>query len=415
MMLSLSTKFQTLGCRYARPIMSAVSARLASTLAAVDNITAAMNGQQPKPQHIVVALGGNALLRRGQQMTQENQMLNIQTGIASRNNKITLVHGNGPQVGLLLLESAEYQSKTGLKSMSLDVLDAETEGMIGYMIEQELQKYIPDGRGMVTILSQIVVDPNDPSMLNPTKFVGPIYTKEEAETLGLPVKKDGDHYRRVVPSPLPIKLVDHQMEAVRTLTESNCLVICAGGGGIPVVEEEDDADDDGRQQQQRQRQYKGVEAVIDKDRAATMMGIALQADGLLILTDVPNVSIDFNTPNEKHIRKVSPSTLQGLMKHFPPGSMGPKIESAIEFVTKTGGWAAIGSLSEAESILQGASGTTVVMAEGNSGADGVDHIEFYDEDDDDNNNADDAELSVATNRRNAWEHEHGLGHASFFR
>mmetsp|Transcript_61125 Transcript_61125/g.149640 ORF Transcript_61125/g.149640 Transcript_61125/m.149640 type:complete len:396 (+) Transcript_61125:304-1491(+) len=383
MLSVVSSKVQALGPRFVRPFFSAVSARFGSSLAGLVGI---QQQQQPTPcprQHIVVALGGNALLRRGQKMTQQNQQENIATGIGSlgnivRGNKVTLVHGNGPQVGLLLLEGAEYQSTTGLQAMSLDVLDAETEGMIGYMIEQELQKYLPPNRGMVTVLSQIVVDPNDPSMLNPTKFVGPIYkTQAEVEALGSPFKKDGDHYRRVVPSPVPIKLVDHQMEAVQRLTDSNCLVICAGGGGIPVVvDKRRDGGDGGASS--APEYYKGVEAVIDKDRAATMMGISLEADGLLILTDVPCVSLDYNTPQERRIKTASPSALVGLMDHFPAGSMGPKIEAATEFVNKTGGWAAIGSLKDAESILQGTSGTTISSKVLWNPEEDI-HLEFYDD------------------------------------
>ena len=394
MLSVVSSKVQAFSPRFVRPFFSAVSARFGSSLA---GLGIQKQQQQQHQQHIVVALGGNALLRRGQKMTQENQQENIVTGIASlgnivRDNKITLVHGNGPQVGLLLLEGAEYQSKTGLQAMSLDVLDAETEGMIGYMLEQELQKYLPPDRGMVTVLSQIVVDPNDPSMLNPTKFVGPIYkTQGEVEELGLPFKRDGDHYRRVVPSPVPIKLVDHQMEAVQRLTDSNCVVICAGGGGIPVVVDKshpkigDDGDGSGTREY-----YKGVEAVIDKDRAATMMGVALEADGLLILTDVPCVSLDYNTPQERRIKTASPSALVGLMDHFPTGSMGPKVEAAMEFVNKTGGWAAIGSLKDAESILQGTSGTMISSKLLWNPEEDI-HLEFYSDDDDDDNSNHDEE------------------------
>lgn len=304
-------------------------------------------------QHLVIALGGNAMLKRGEEMTVANQRKNIKDGVASlapvvNANKVTLVHGNGPQVGLLMLEGDSYEKQTGLEQMSLDVLDAETEGMLGYLIEQELQSYIAKDRGMVTVLSQIVCDPNDPSMLNPTKFVGPVYTKEEAEKLSVPIRPDGEHFRRVVPSPMPVKLVDSQMKAVKKLVDSDCIVICAGGGGIPVVEDEQDGT------------YKGIEAVIDKDRAATMMGCALNADGLLILTDVPGIATDFGKPDQRYIKSVAPSTLRALAGHFPAGSMGPKVEAAIDFVTrKPGGWAAVGSLKEAEQIVRGEAGTTI--------------------------------------------------------
>jgi carbamate kinase len=318
-------------------------------------------------QHIIVALGGNALLRRGEAMTMENQRANVKAGAMSlksilENHSVTIVHGNGPQSGLLLLESANYEKQTGLTQMGLDVIDAETEGMIGYILEQELSRFIPKERGMATILSQVLVDPNDPAFANPTKFVGPIYTKEEANKLGLPVKADGDHYRRVVPSPRPLKLLDHEMRALQILTDAGCCVIAAGGGGIPVVIEKENTE------------VRGVEAVIDKDRAATMLGKALNADGLLILTDVVGVATDYKTDSQKWIRAASPGTLHALIDEFPDGSMGPKCESAIEFASQPGKWAAIGSLQEADKVLAGMAGTRIFNQQ-----DGQDFIEFYDD------------------------------------
>lgn len=372
---------------------------------------------------IVIALGGNALLKRGEPMTMDNQRRNVAEGMKvlapiilqtptlqpSNNDRqqqqhplpTVIVHGNGPQVGLLMLESAAYEKSTGLPQLSLDVLDAETEGMIGYLIEQELQgqlydinnsnnnnpndKTIPQQlttRGMVTVLSQIVCDPSDPAFENPTKFVGPVYTKEEADRLGLPVKPDGNkgHYRRVVPSPRPMKMIESQLTAVQTLIANHCIVICAGGGGIPVVE--DSTNQPGR--------YIGIEAVIDKDRAAAMVGDQLGAQGLLILTDVSAVSINFGTSNERRIKRVSPIALKTLMDdgHFPAGSMGPKIESAIDFVSydskrtttlvkaadKSRRWAAIGALKEADQIMAGTAGTIIVESDENE--DKV-MIEFY--------------------------------------
>ena len=177
--------------------------------------------------------------------------------------------------------------------------------------------------------------------------IGPIYTKEESEQLGYTVKQDGEHFRRVVPSPLPMKMVDHQFLAIQRLTDSNCVVICAGGGGIPVVRDPNTG------------KYKGIEAVIDKDRAAAMVGSALNAQGLLILTDVTAVAKDFGKPSQQWIKSASPSALKKLTGHFPAGSMGPKVESAIDFVEKSGGWAAIGSLNEAEEIMAGEAGTVV--------------------------------------------------------
>jgi carbamate kinase len=323
-------------------------------------------------QHVVVALGGNALLKRKQDMTIENQRHNIREGIQSlhdllQKNAVTMVHGNGPQVGLLVLEGAAYEKEAGLQQMQLDVLDAETEGMIGYLLEQEIQPLLAPDRGLATVLSQILVDINDPAFDNPTKFIGPMLTQQEAERLTVPYKKDGDLYRRVVPSPLPVKMLDNQLKAVKVLTEHGCVVICAGGGGIPCV------------QDAATGRIRGIEAVIDKDRAACMMGLDLQAHGLLILTDVSAVALDFASPHPQWIRAVSPGMLRKLLtskKHFPAGSMGPKVESVIDFVEKSNGrgWAAIGSLREADKIMAGEAGT-LIQDRG-----GVDFIEFYDSD-----------------------------------
>lgn len=317
-----------------------------------------------KKEHIIVALGGNALLKRGQDMTMENQRQNIATGMKSlkdviQQNTVTLVHGNGPQVGLLVLESAAYEQQTGLRPMALDVLDAETEGMIGYLIEQELSSYLSPDQGMATVLSQILVDPKDPAFQYPTKFIGPIYDEEQATKLGLPVRPDGDYWRRVVPSPLPVAMVPRELKAVKLLVENDCLVICAGGGGIPVTQNE------------ITKKMTGVEAVIDKDRAACMMGITLHAKGLLILTDVAGVATAFNTGQERWIKSISPGLLGNLKEQFADGSMGPKVESAIEFVQKTGGWAAIGSLNEADQIVAGTAGTRI------EDRDGKEYIEYH--------------------------------------
>jgi carbamate kinase len=319
-------------------------------------------------QHLVLALGGNALLKRKQPMTIDNQRMNIREGLKSlkgilQKNAVTMVHGNGPQVGLLVLEGAAYEKESGLEQMTLDVLDAETEGMIGYLLEQEMLPFLPPDRGMATILSQILVDPKDPAFQNPTKFIGPVLTKGEAEKLSVPYKQDGEHYRRVVPSPLPVKMLDNQLKAVKLLSEQGCIVICAGGGGIPCVQDEETG------------QLRGIEAVIDKDRAACKVGLDLKADGLLILTDVSAVALDFQSDHPKWIKAVSPRMLKSLADHFPAGSMGPKVESVIDFVESSGGqgWAAIGSLKEADKVMAGEAGTLI------QDRDGADFIEFYDE------------------------------------
>ena len=320
--------------------------------------------QVNKQQHIVVALGGNALLKRGEKLNVLNQRKNIADGINSlsnvlKNNKITFVHGNGPQVGLLALQGAAYQKQSGTKAMELDVLDAETEGMIGYLLEQEIDHALGNEakqRGVVTLLSQIIVDPKDDAFNNPTKFIGPVYSKEEALKLGKPIKPDSQYYRQVVPSPMPVRLIDEQLTAIKLLTDHNVIVICAGGGGIPVILE------DGR--------LKGIEAVIDKDRAACMMGKTLGADGLMILTDVPSVAINHGKPDEKWIKSASPQQILQLSDHFPDGSMGPKVSSAIDFV-QSGGWSMIGSLKEASKMLDKKAGTIVTNEFGE------DHLEFY--------------------------------------
>jgi carbamate kinase len=319
-------------------------------------------------QHLVLALGGNALLKRKEPMTIDNQRMNIREGMTSlkgifQKNAVTMVHGNGPQVGLLVLEGAAYEKESGLQQMTLDVLDAETEGMIGYLLEQEIQPYLTPDRGMATILSQILVDPKDPAFQNPTKFIGPVLTKGEAEKLSVPYKQDGEHYRRVVPSPLPVKMLDNQLKAVKVLSEQGCIVICAGGGGIPCVQDEETG------------LLRGIEAVIDKDRAACMVGLDLKADGLLILTDVSAVALDFQSDHPKWIKAVSPGMLKSLADHFPAGSMGPKVESVIAFVESSGGrgWAAIGSLKEADKVMAGDAGTLI------QNRDGADFIEFYDD------------------------------------
>ncbi|KAG7338910.1 aspartate/glutamate/uridylate kinase [Nitzschia inconspicua] len=359
---------------------------------AISNISLASILRTQPQAPIVIALGGNALLKRGERMTMENQRRNIAEGmevlapmLQKQPTTMTspdqpspptiIVHGNGPQVGLLMLESASYEKATGLPQMSLDVLDAETEGMIGYLIEQELQRHLVRAdennsggtkRGMVTVLSQIVCDPNDPAFDNPTKFVGPVYTKEESQKLGLPVKPDGNkgQYRRVVPSPRPVKLIDPQLHAIRTLVRNDCIVICAGGGGIPVVE---DPEHVGR--------YKGIEAVIDKDRAAAMVGNELDAQGLLILTDVSAVAVNYGTKHEQRIKRVTPNALKVLMEegHFPPGSMGPKVESVIDFLSGHAHsndsairrWAVIGALKEVDQIMAGLCGT-IIMPDSNT-------------------------------------------------
>jgi carbamate kinase len=297
---------------------------------------------------IVVALGGNALLQRGQEMTAENQMANIRKAAKSlaklaESNQVVIAHGNGPQVGLLSLQASSY---TSVDPYPLDVLGAETVGQIGYMLEQQLGNLLPVTQKYATLLTQIEVDPHDPAFDNPTKFIGPVYTKDEADKIaaekGFVFKKDGEYYRRVVASPNPQRIFE--VDVIKLLIENDAIVICAGGGGIPTIYNEDGT-------------LSGVEAVIDKDRAAALLAREIDADALLVLTDVDSVYLDWGTPEQKSIRCVSPNSLAGY--GFADGSMGPKVEAACAFARATGGIACIGNLEKAVEMLAGTAGTTV--------------------------------------------------------
>ncbi|KXF75705.1 carbamate kinase [Paramesorhizobium deserti] len=297
----------------------------------------------------VIALGGNALLKRGEPLTAENQRANVKravTAIAevvSAGHRVVVCHGNGPQVGLLALQSAAYKSE---EAYPLDVLGAETEGMIGYLIEQELENALPDGPRVATLLTQVEVDPADPAFDNPTKPVGPVYEKGEAEwlaaTRGWVIAPDGDKYRRVVASPLPKHIPD--VSIIKLLLDQGVIVICAGGGGIPVVRRADGS-------------LTGVEAVIDKDRAAELLARNLGADALVMLTDVDAVYQNWGEPGQKAIGEISPDEIDA--EDFPAGSMRPKIEAACNFALVTGGMAGIGALQDALGILERRAGTVI--------------------------------------------------------
>ena len=295
---------------------------------------------------LVVALGGNALLQRGEPPTAEVQRAHAAEAMAAvaqlaRAHDVVLTHGNGPQVGLLALQASAYAA---VPAYPLDVLGAESEGMIGYVLEQELRRQLPD-RATATLLTQIVVDPDDAAFRHPTKFIGPVYPEAEARRLaaerGWWIAPDGPHFRRVVPSPEPQAILE--LPAIRILVEAGALVVCAGGGGIPVS---------------TNGTLHGVEAVIDKDLAAELLARSLEADVLLMLTDVAAVMRDWGTDEAQPIRRIAASELRTL--DFAAGSMGPKVEAACRFVEATGGRAAIGALEDAAAIVAGEAGTTVV-------------------------------------------------------
>jgi len=299
---------------------------------------------------VVIALGGNALLRRGEPMNAETQRKNVQQAcrqIASvaPGNQLVIAHGNGPQVGLLALQGAAYRPDD---AFPLDVLGAETEGMIGYMIEQELGNLLPFEKPLATLLTQVEVDPEDPAFAKPTKPIGPVYSREEADRLGAEkgwtMAPDGEHFRRVVPSPRPKRIFE--LRPIQWLLERDCVVICAGGGGIPTVYKGD--------------KLHGIEAVIDKDLCSALLAELLQADMLLIATDVEAVYVDWGTPSQKGIAQVHPDALEQMP--FATGSMGPKVTAACEFARHTGKEAVIGSLDNIESIIRGNSGTRVSTA-----------------------------------------------------
>lgn len=297
---------------------------------------------------VVVALGGNALLQRGQVMNAENQRENIRIAVGQlaeihKHHQLVIAHGNGPQVGLLALMEAAY---TAVDPYPLDVLGAETVGMIGYVIEQELGNIIPLEDHIVTVLTQVLVDPADPAFDNPTKPVGPVYDRREADRLrrekGWSMAPDGEYFRRVVPSPLPQRIIE--INAIRLLVDNGVVVICAGGGGIPTAYDSE------------QKLY-GVEAVIDKDLASALLSTELGADMFVMLTDVANVYVDFGTRRQRAIRAAHPAALAQL--HFAEGSMGPKIRGACEFVGKSGKTCAIGQLSDLVDIMQSTAGTLI--------------------------------------------------------
>ena len=300
---------------------------------------------------IVVALGGNALLKRGEPMTAVNQRHNVERAaraiapLASEH-ELVVSHGNGPQVGLLALQAEAYAPS---EAFPLDVLGAETEGMIGYLIEQELRGLLPD-QDLATILTMVEVDPADPAFAHATKPIGPVYDEVRAERIrrerGWTLARDGEHWRRVVASPSPKRVL--AIQAVRWLLELGAIVICAGGGGIPTIRGED-----GR--------LEGVEAVIDKDRASALLAREVAADVLILATDVDAVYARWSTADAEPLRRTTPTELSAFT--FDRGSMGPKVEAACDFVEHgEGRRAVIGALDDVESMVVGTAGTQVTRS-----------------------------------------------------
>ena len=307
---------------------------------------------------IVVALGGNALLRRGDKPDADIQIANVQLAAAqlaklANEHELIITHGNGPQVGVLALESANDERLS--RAYPLDTLGAETQGMIGYWLLQAMQNALP-GRQVATMVCQTLVLSGDPAFANPTKFVGEVYDEETAKRIarerGWVVKADGEHFRRVVGSPAPQRVIETRL--IRNLVNSGAVVICAGGGGVPVIRNE-------------KGQLQGAEAVIDKDLTAAVLAEDLEADALIILTDVDGVYEGYGTAQARMVKRATPMRLREM--GLPAGSMGPKVEAACRFVELTGDMAAIGRLEDALDIIAGHSGP-IVTPGGNYGGPG---------------------------------------------
>lgn len=295
---------------------------------------------------LVVALGGNALLKRGEPLEADLQRKNIDLAAKTiaqltRAWRVVLVHGNGPQVGLLALQNSAYEKVT---PYPLDILGAESQGMIGYMLQQSLKNQLPQ-REVSVLLTQVEVDAADPAFSNPTKYIGPVYDAAQASALkaekGWTFKADGAYFRRVVPSPQPKRIVES--DAINALIARDHLVICNGGGGVPVVEKADG--------------YHGIEAVIDKDLSAALLARQIEADALLILTDADAVYVDWGKPGQRPLAQVTPALLDEMT--FDAGSMGPKVAACSRFVAQCNGIAGIGSLADGPAILAGEKGTLI--------------------------------------------------------
>ena len=312
---------------------------------------------------LVIALGGNALLRRGQALSATNQLENIQTACTqiarvAADHSLLLTHGNGPQVGLLALQSAAYHA---VPTYPMDVLGAESQGMIGYLLDQELSNLLVPERSsgkaterrVATLVTRVEVDPQDPAFSTPTKPIGPVYSQQEAQQLAdtrhWAIAPDGGGFRRVVASPRPMQVLN--LSSIQVLLDQGTVVIAAGGGGIPVVRQADG------------HRYRGCEAVIDKDLCAALLARSIGADCLILATDVDAVYLDWGKPEQRALGRTTASALSAHASDaqaFAAGTMGPKVEAALQFVQATGKRVAIGSLADIEALLAGSAGTQIV-------------------------------------------------------
>jgi carbamate kinase len=301
---------------------------------------------------LIVALGGNALIRKGQKGTVEEQFENLKVPIRqiarlSRTYRIIITHGNGPQVGNLLLQQEHC---TVVPKLPLEILVAQTQGQIGYMIESTLDSELMalgiHTQPLVSLISYVVVDENDPAFKNPLKPIGPVYSEKEAASVPYPMRKTAKGYRRVVVSPKPVSIVEKR--EIKKLIEMNFIVICCGGGGIPVIREG--------------RTFQGIDAVIDKDLASAKLAEEVGADIFLIATDVQGVALNYGTKNQKFLSSVTLEQAQRYLKegHFAPGSMKPKIEAAMQVVLNCGARSVITSIEDIEQAVAGKAGTEVI-------------------------------------------------------
>ena len=308
--------------------------------------------ETPKPT-LLVALGGNALIRKGEEGTVAQQFKNLaipirQIARLSQKYRIIITHGNGPQVGNLLLQQ---ESCRDVPTLPLEILVAQTQGQIGYMIESTLDSELMDlgihVKPLVSLITYVVVDENDPSFSNPSKPIGPAYKRKKDAPAGQPVVKTAKGFRRVVVSPRPVTIIEKR--EIKKLINADFIVICCGGGGIPVVREG--------------RAFQGVDAVIDKDLASAKLAAEVGVDIFLIVTDVPGVALNYGAPDQKYLRKMTLKEAQQYLAegHFPAGSMSPKVEAATQFISNQGKRALITSITEIESAVNRKAGTEILI------------------------------------------------------